>query len=140
MSKRRCLLIVTVLCCVVPVVLAQERRRSSGAPYDLGNEQTVTAKVDRVRTIEPEPGVKMLIVTVKRDDRLLHLVTGPPDWIAAQQFAFAVGEDVEATGLAGGRFDGGPAMRVRKVRIGTRTLDLLDTAGEPNWKQSPDQF
>ena len=113
---------------------AQERRQGGPPPYDPSKEVTVTGVVKGMESIEVPDGKRaILVLTVNNEN--LGILLGPEPWVQKQGVTFAAGASVQVVGLTGYRFNGGPAMMPRTVKVGSKTLTLRDATGKPLWPQ-----
>jgi hypothetical protein len=119
---------------------AQERRSGGGGnglpPYNVAKERHVTGEVTGTGTTEMQDGSSMAVLNLKVDGGAFHVLLGPAGWVKAQGITFATGTSVVATGMADGlKVMGEPAMIVREIKAGTKTVALRDATGTPAWEK-----
>ena len=131
-SLRRLVMIAAIVMTLPAVPSAQERRQAGPAPYDRSQEVTVKGKAGRSYTVPG--GNELTILAIEVDGKPLQLILAPADFIKKQKADLAAAATVEATGLPGGHVNGEPAMLVRTLKIGTRTVALRDESGKPLWQ------
>ena len=136
MSRRslRLFVLLATIATTLPASLgAQERRQAGPAPYDRSQEVTVKGKAGRTYSL---PGGKqeLAILAIEVDGKPLQLILAPADFMKKQNANVAASAAVEAVGLQGRHVNGEPAMLVRTLKIGNRTIALRDEAGKPLWQ------
>jgi len=114
---------------------AQQRRAANGAPaYDTSREVTVSGTATGIEVMKTPDGTRIILM-LTADGKTLGVILGPEDWMAKQQFRFAIGAAAEVVGLPGYRYNGNAAMLPRTVTIAGKTLTLRDASGKALWEE-----
>jgi hypothetical protein len=126
-----------ILAVVLPTLAEAQERRSSGPggppPYNLEKEQTITGRIVESKTVGEEMGRPMVILTITVENRRLHALLAPPDFVQKQRVPLEAGKTVELKAVPGYRVNGEDAVMVREAKVGEATLTLRDKDGTPRW-------
>lgn len=131
---RRTALLIVIALTMTSLAQAQQRRQGGPPPYDPTKEVTVSGVITETQVIEA-PGATRLVLVMTVEGKTVGVILGPVDWTQKQNFAFPVGATAQVVGQTGFRFNSGPAMSPRLVKIGSKTLTLRDGTGQALWEK-----
>ncbi len=114
---------------------------SPGAPvmprYDKATEATLKGPIVEVKLLETPNGVPATHLILQDGSGPIEVFVGPTLYLTAQGMTFAKGETIEVTGSKV-QVGGAPALLVRQIKKGDKSLALRDQSGLPAWaKKQP---
>lgn len=125
----------TAIVCTVPAAYCQGMGQSRGGRfYNPSTETTVTGTIEEVRTVPSRSGRGWggTHLDLKTESGTFDVHLGPSAFLAAKNFTFAKGDQVEATGSKV-TYQGHDAIIAREVKMGGKVLTLRNAQGIPQW-------
>ena len=130
------LLVTAAFSLTVSIADAQKRKGQMGMPrYDPATELTLPGTITKVETHVGRMGWNGTHVVVRFDAETLTVHVGPSNYLAQQEFSFAVGEQVQVTGSRI-KLEGEDVLIAREIKKGDKVLTLRNSEGIPAWSRN----